>query len=27
VHCTKCMATIYDGTRCVLRERNVGKEG
>jgi 2,4-dienoyl-CoA reductase-like NADH-dependent reductase (Old Yellow Enzyme family) len=19
VHCTKCMATIYDGTRCVLR--------
>lgn len=23
VHCTKCMATIYDGTRCVLRERHV----
>jgi 2,4-dienoyl-CoA reductase-like NADH-dependent reductase (Old Yellow Enzyme family) len=19
VHCTKCMATIFDGTRCVLR--------
>ncbi|WP_237571075.1 NADH:flavin oxidoreductase [Mycolicibacterium lacusdiani] len=27
VHCTKCMATIYDGTRCVLRERDVEKEG
>jgi 2,4-dienoyl-CoA reductase-like NADH-dependent reductase (Old Yellow Enzyme family) len=26
VHCTKCMATIYDGTRCVLRERDVEKE-
>jgi 4,4'-dithiodibutanoate disulfide reductase len=21
VHCTKCMATIYDGTRCVLRRK------
>jgi len=21
VHCTKCMATIYDGTRCVLRPK------
>ena len=21
VHCTKCMATIYDGTRCVLRQQ------
>jgi 4,4'-dithiodibutanoate disulfide reductase len=21
VHCTKCMATIYEGTRCVLRPR------
>ena len=21
VHCTKCMATIYGGTRCVLREK------
>jgi 2,4-dienoyl-CoA reductase-like NADH-dependent reductase (Old Yellow Enzyme family) len=21
VHCTKCMATIYDGTRCVLRHQ------
>jgi len=20
VHCTKCVATIYDGTRCVLRD-------
>jgi 2,4-dienoyl-CoA reductase-like NADH-dependent reductase (Old Yellow Enzyme family) len=27
VHCTKCMATIYDGTRCVLRERDVAKKG
>jgi 2,4-dienoyl-CoA reductase-like NADH-dependent reductase (Old Yellow Enzyme family) len=26
VHCTKCMATIYDGTRCVLRERDIEKE-
>jgi 2,4-dienoyl-CoA reductase-like NADH-dependent reductase (Old Yellow Enzyme family) len=22
VHCTKCMATIYDGTRCVLRPQS-----
>ncbi|MEO3758269.1 NADH:flavin oxidoreductase [Mycobacterium sp. B14F4] len=22
VHCTKCMATIYDGTRCVLRHQD-----
>jgi 2,4-dienoyl-CoA reductase-like NADH-dependent reductase (Old Yellow Enzyme family) len=27
VHCTKCMATIYDGTRCVLRERDDTKKG
>jgi 2,4-dienoyl-CoA reductase-like NADH-dependent reductase (Old Yellow Enzyme family) len=22
VHCTKCMATIFDGTRCVLRDES-----
>ncbi|MCT7657777.1 NADH:flavin oxidoreductase [Mycobacterium sp. CPCC 205710] len=25
VHCTKCMATIYDGTRCVLRPESIGR--
>jgi 2,4-dienoyl-CoA reductase-like NADH-dependent reductase (Old Yellow Enzyme family) len=24
VHCTKCMATIYQGTHCVLRPRPAG---
>jgi 2,4-dienoyl-CoA reductase-like NADH-dependent reductase (Old Yellow Enzyme family) len=27
VHCTKCMATIYDGTRCVLRPEPLPRLG
>jgi hypothetical protein len=27
VHCTKCMATIYDGARCVLRPEPAGVPG
>lgn len=25
VHCTKCMATIFDGTRCVLRDESLSR--
>ena len=27
VHCTKCMATIYEGTHCVLRPEPAGTPG